>query len=122
MEVIDEVELWLLLRTFFEYKFGESNCALELAGSEPLAHVIERIWSDFRLTRLFHATTPAGGWETWRQLTPERPEWARIVTWVSQSKQWTRWTDDEKVHYLRLLALPFVIHPDFMKLLLDPLK
>jgi hypothetical protein len=119
MQISDEAELWALLIAIIECKFGQSSCSLDLAGSAPLARVIDRLWEDFRQTRLFHIAVPAGGWEAWRQLTPARAEWDRVISWIKATKTWNSLSIEDRREYVRLLALPHVIPVSHEGLLLS---
>jgi hypothetical protein len=119
MQITNEGELWALLRAIMECKFGQSSCSLELAGSAPLAQVIDRLWADFQHTRLFQIAVPAGGWNAWRQLSPERAEWSRVAEWIGATAKWGSWPIDKRQEYVRLLALPHIIPPEFEPLLLS---
>lgn len=109
MQIADEAELWALFRAIMECKFGEHSCSLELAGSTPLAHVIDRMWLAFQQTRLYTIAAPAGGWDQHRQLNPQRMEWNRIITWIRATKSWNKWSIEQKREYVRILSLPYIV-------------
>lgn len=114
MTIDDESELWALISALLELKFGQSACSDEVAGSAPLARVLHRLWEEFQATRLFENVFPGNSWMSWQQITPERKEWSRIVGWIRGAPAWSSWSADEKRLYVRSLALPCVIHPDYM--------
>lgn len=121
MQITDEAELWALFRAIMECKFGEQSCSLELAGSTPLAQVIDRMWLTFQQTRLYTITTPTGGWDRWRQLNPQSMEWNRIVTWIKASQSsWGKWSIEQKREYVRVLSLPYLVaaehEPDLLSI------
>lgn len=109
LNVNDQAELMVLLRTVMEAKFRGTGSDSEILGSPLLAGMANRIVQALIAIEKERGQYSEARWQSWLKLDPTRREWKVILKRVKGISQWSLWSAEERSRFLDDVASPLIL-------------